>query len=668
MNGESGEQGAGSGDSTSAAGTTGITPSQGLPAPWQSSRDRTRGRGLFWETLGELSSVKTAATLIACLTVVTWVAAYYERDYGMAAAQVMFYQAWWFNLIFIFMAVAVLGAVAVRLPLRRQQVGFAIVHGGLLLLIAGFWLGGAGRLDGMLNAWPGEPAHLIELPTDEIDIRAPHSDPPQRDELSWRSAPFDPLTWSGHPSALRYLLHPLWPTQRAGMHVLAEPRQLAVMPDGTTISATRVVDTGAAELGWGSAPGDPAAQPATRIDLSLRPPLAASFQDFASTWLTPRGEGMFSRGPLTVTMAQTSSAEMVADFLSTTPETATDGRLLIYVQGRKLTLELDRQRLPQQLDITPDLALTVVRIIPNPRHDDAGLNQDDSAAPNPVVELAVRSGHGATATVRPLFASAYSLLPPVAGLPDVLYRHPQLDDPIGGGQGAYVQLLVGPDQRLHLRSFSRSSGAVASATIASGDWEGTVAGGAANAMQLKLAVRHLPQAVPVPEPLAMRPDRKDRATRWLEFEIAQGGAAVRTWLARGQRTAVNLPGRGEINLSYRKALYDLQVKHGFSVVLDSFTAGKDPGGAGNATYASVVTTIGADNVRTQHEITMNEPLHRNGVTLYQTAFFPATDDHGQPTGKDVSVFTVATDRGRILKYLGSLVLVAGILIMYLMRR
>jgi hypothetical protein len=65
---------------------------------------------------------------------------------------------------------------------------------------------------------------------------------------------------------------------------------------------------------------------------------------------------------------------------------------------------------------------------------------------------------------------------------------------------------------------------------------------------------------------------------------------------------------------------------------------------------------------------MNEPLHRNGVTLYQTAFFPATDDHGQPTGKDVSVLTVATDRGRTLKYLGSLMLVAGILVMYLMRR
>ena len=326
-------------------------------AIWQSSRDRTKGRGLLWETLGELSSVKTAATLIACLTVVIWVAAYYERDYGMAAAQVMFYQAWWFNLIFIFMAVAVVGAVLVRLPLRRHQTGFAIVHCGLLLLIAGFWLGGAGRLDGMLNAWPGEPAHLIELPTDELDIRASHPDPAQTSDLSWRSAPFEPLAWSGHPSALRYLLQPVWPTQRPGIYVLPHPRQLAALPDGTTISATRVVDTGAAELGWGAAPGDPAAQPATRIALSLRPPMAASFQDFASTWLTPSGEGMFSRGPLTVTMARTSSVEMVADFLSTAPETATDGRLLIYFQGRKLILELDRQRLPQQLDITPELAL-----------------------------------------------------------------------------------------------------------------------------------------------------------------------------------------------------------------------------------------------------------------------------------------------------------------------
>ena len=677
MNGGSGERGAGSGDSTPATESREIPSTQDLPAPrsslpapvsWQSSRDRTRGRGLFWQTLGELSSVKTAVTLIACLTVVVWVAAYYERDFGMAAAHVMFYQAWWFNLIFIFMAVAVVGAVLVRLPLRRQQTGFAIVHCGLLLLIAGFWLGGAGRLDGMLNAWPGEPAHLIELPTDEIDIVASHTDPSDKTDISWRSAPFEPLAWSGHPSALRYLLHPLWPAQRPGLYVLPESRQLAALPDGTTISATRVVDTGAAELGWGPAPGNPVAQPATRIDLSLRPPMATSFQTFAGAWLTPIGEGLFSRGPLTVTMARATSAEMIADFLSTTPETATDGRLLIYFQGRKLTLEVDRQRLPQQLDIDPDLALTVVRIIPNPKHDNSGLIQDDQAPPNPVVELAVRSGHGATATIRTLFASAYSLLPPVTGLPNVLYRHPQLDDPVGGGQGAYVQLLVGPDERLHLRSFSRSSGAVASASIASGAWEGTVAGGATNAMQLKLAVRHLPQAVPMPEPLAMRPDRKDRATRWLEFEVAHGGTAVRTWLARGQRTAITVPGRGEINLSYRKALYDLQVKHGFSVVLDTFTAGKDPGGAGNATYASTITAIGADNVRTTHEITMNEPLQRNGVTLYQTAFFPATDDHGQPTGKDVSVFTVATDRGRILKYLGSLVLVAGILVMYLMRR
>jgi hypothetical protein len=44
------------------------------------------------------------------------------------------------------------------------------------------------------------------------------------------------------------------------------------------------------------------------------------------------------------------------------------------------------------------------------------------------------------------------------------------------------------------------------------------------------------------------------------------------------------------------------------------------------------------------------------------------DEQGNATGRQVSIFTVAKDPGRILKYLGSLVLIAGILVMYLMRR
>lgn len=633
------------------------------PGWFRSSTDRTKGRGLFWQTLGELSSAYTAAVLIACVGVASWVAAYYERDYGMAAAHVHFYQAWWFNLIFVFMAVAVVGAVLVRLPLQRRQTGFVIVHCGLVLLIAGFWIGSANRLDGMLNAWPGTEAHLIELPTDEISVIPPTE--VDGKALTWRSE-FQPLEWAGYPSALRYVLKPLWPIPQVGMHELPSPLRIT-LPDGTEVRVLRIVDTGGPELGWGAAPGDAAAVPATRLDLAIRPPGAADFQAMGGQWLTPAGDGMLSRGPMTATLAQTSSAQLVEDFLAASDEDAADGRLLVYWQGKRHEVALDRAKLPQRLEIADDLLITVVRVITNPTHDDQGLVQDDAAAPNPVVELAVTQGKGPDARLRTLFASAYSLLPPAAGLPDLLYRHPQLADPVGGGQGAYVQLLVGPDGRLHLRAFTRSSGAGPSLTVPAAGWEGVIAGGEGKAMTLRLGVRHLPQAVRMPEALAMRADKKDRATRWLELEVAHGGAAVRRWFARGDRAAVDVPGFGPVQLSYAKALYDLKERNGFAVVLDRFTAGKDPGGAGNATFASDVTVVTKDGTRTPALVTMNEPLHHDGVTLYQTAFFPETDDHGAPTGKDVSVFTVATDRGRILKYLGSIVLVAGILVLYLYR-
>jgi hypothetical protein len=56
--------------------------------------------------------------------------------------------------------------------------------------------------------------------------------------------------------------------------------------------------------------------------------------------------------------------------------------------------------------------------------------------------------------------------------------------------------------------------------------------------------------------------------------------------------------------------------------------------------------------------------------VYQSSFIPERDEHGQqiPGRYLASVFTVATAPGRILKYLGSAVLVAGMIILYVMRR
>ena len=631
-----------------------LAESPALPV-YASSRSRVARRNLFWQVLGELASVRTAALLIALIGAVAWVAAYYERDYGMAAAHVHFYQAWWFNLLFVFIAIAVIGAVAVRWPLQRRQTGFAIVHAGLIMLIIGFWQG-ADRLDGMLSAPPGKPAQLIELPTDEVRILDPEA------KQSWRSV-FQPLTFAGYPSPLRFLLAPVWPVPPLGLQTLAEPLPLATLPSGTTLRVTRVVETGAPELSWMPAAGDATAEPATHVALAIKPPMAGEYQEMGGQWLTASGDGIFSRGPFTATIARTREPLMVEDFLKPSEEKNAHGRLLIYWQGKRHELVLDPTALPQQLTFD-DLAITVLRIITNPAQSGSNLVQDASKPANPVVECQiVHAGQQ-----RSLFAAAYSLLPPLPGMPDLLLSHPQLADPAGGGQGAYVQLLVGPDARLHLRCFTRSEGAGPVATVGEQGWSGSVAGGATKAMDLRLKVQHLPQAVRGPEVLTMDAGKQDHATRWLEFEIAHGTASARQWLCRGERAPVTVPGFGEVMVSYQKAQYDLQERDGFAVILDRFEAGKDPGGMGNATFASNVTVMPLASAPSAHLITMNEPLTYHGVTLYQTAFTPEFDEQGNATGRQVSIFTVAKDPGRILKYLGSLVLIAGILVMYLMRR
>ncbi len=187
-------------------------------------------------------------------------------------------------------------------------------------------------------------------------------------------------------------------------------------------------------------------------------------------------------------------------------------------------------------------------------------------------------------------------------------------------------------------------------------------------MQVNASLTYLPAAAPGPEPVRVVPDTKsEHSERWLEIEVAANDAKERCWLKRGERKEVKV-GATSVFLHYAKAQYDLESERGFSVQLEKFEEGKDPGGQSSASYASTVTVI-RDGKRSSHHITMNEPLTVNGATLYQSSFIAERDDEGRPTGRYLaSVFTVATDPGLWIKYAGSAILVGGIILLYLMRK
>jgi hypothetical protein len=105
-----------------------------------------------------------------------------------------------------------------------------------------------------------------------------------------------------------------------------------------------------------------------------------------------------------------------------------------------------------------------------------------------------------------------------------------------------------------------------------------------------------------------------------------------------------------------------EVPLGFALKLENFDRQFNPGREGDAAFASVVQLVDEEfGLNESHEISMNQPLSHRRFTFYQSGFNES--GHGQ----EASVFSVAYDPGRPLKYAGSLMICGGIAIMFYMR-
>jgi len=123
------------------------------------------------------------------------------------------------------------------------------------------------------------------------------------------------------------------------------------------------------------------------------------------------------------------------------------------------------------------------------------------------------------------------------------------------------------------------------------------------------------------------------------------------WLERGDVRQVQTPA-GAVVVGYAYRSIDLN----FQVKLKDFQMELDPGTQSPAAFKSQVEVEGQS-----HLIQMNEPLTKGGFKFFQSSY---VDMPGQPS---TSIFTVSRDPGIGLKYLGSIMVVLGIAIMFLSR-
>lgn len=107
------------------------------------------------------------------------------------------------------------------------------------------------------------------------------------------------------------------------------------------------------------------------------------------------------------------------------------------------------------------------------------------------------------------------------------------------------------------------------------------------------------------------------------------------------------------NAVYLVTYGNRRVDIGFPVKLKSFNVSRYQGTMRAMAYESVVEIPEVG----EHLISMNEPLKHKKLTIYQASF---QEENGQPVA---SIFSVNHDPGRFLKYLGSLVMCLGIILL-----
>jgi len=161
----------------------------------------------------------------------------------------------------------------------------------------------------------------------------------------------------------------------------------------------------------------------------------------------------------------------------------------------------------------------------------------------------------------------------------------------------------------------------------------------------------IPRAIPE---VSYRPAKVQYGPQAPPSAIQIQAAGSRMWLGSGDRATLQL-GERRISIAYTPKTYLLP----YALQLERFEIQYYEGTRQPASYSSQVRIVKEkDSTSDPITISMNEPLENEGLTFYQSSY---EDAQPRPT---VSIFTVNRDPGRGLKYLGSILLVAGSVLLF----
>jgi hypothetical protein len=672
-----------------------------------------------------LASLKLAVVLISASAVVLAWATFVEREYGTKAVHFGIYGTWWFAGLVFLLGLNVLCAAAIRFPWKKYQTGFVITHAGILVLLSGCWLSWLGGIDAQMPIFEQTAARRAFVDTQHFELAVYGSAPesgidatPEMIRIPFVAGPFnwndyERLSW--FPWRLsrrdRGVVYDRDGVRLEVLDYLSDSKSAAVPPLKLQVR-TRAGKQPAAPA---DAKASPASPPAPAPQGTAAGPEAwqsveLSIQDASNPQASHRRMGLGARqqlpsGQQIVFWVAGSQAETDA-FLNSRPEgpLGSKGQIVLYVGGKRHVFPLD--------SFAPGSRVPL---------GDTGLQVE-------LVELDSRFWGVSLRVIAPgekpqrlmLLADypEFSLQDKEHGIIGTYWREggpapaseagPPEPGALRGIGRPRIDVVQGVDGQLYYRAW-KSPQVEALAPLPR---DGTPCVAFAGSQeQLTWRVEEFtphdrPGETVQAVPFSAKKESNRKVRRAL-VELTVDESSERFWLDGLEMNQFEFPPRDH----QRKVVYgngrraavmlaNDEITVGFRVRLLNFNRKLDPGTSMASHYSSKVTFLADDGkppdpndfgkdddtevLRKDVLITLNEPVSfsdprsRRSYRLFQESFAgpwrPGDEQFDQivPAGNPldqlfVSFLTVNYDPGRGLKYTGSLLIVAGVGIVFYMR-
>lgn len=583
---------------------------------------------LFKKVFDFLSSVKLAVILLVGFAAVLSVATFYESHTSIEQAQRDIYQQWWFDMMLFVLGVNVASAALSRYPWKKKHTGFVITHAGILIILMGSMITRKFGVEGQMMLQEGESIDHIMIQNDVLlTVSVPGLETRQE---------FDP--W--------FIDHPIpsgkeveYPVGDTGIRCFIEEYYFNPQMRET-------IAGGGAEF-----------NPAVKVSL-FAPNSAAPFEDWllandptravldlniaSVRFLGQLDEDEFQRAldPEAARKALPPKGEIVLK----TPEGET---------ARVSVDELTNEDAAFKLGDSYYTA-TLIDFIPRAGVENNRLIDKEDGPPNPAVKFELRGPEGVeehlTFALFPELGSLHGAQTPKTGV-NVTYEYPLDGSASGRNQ---MDLFLSPEGRLHYRA-TNTAGASSGGSLNEGERVDTTWNGVSlqvDALHTHAVVERI--VVDAGEDAPM-PHNNPAARVRLEHNGDKASGIItfnspRAMMVGGERCVVEFGQR--------------RVPVGFTMELIDFRAPRYPGTNNPARFESDVRLIDEKlDLRREQMVYMNNPLIHNGFKVYQASYI-----EGENGGPDISIFSVAYAPGTPIIYLGSIVMVLGMIILYRSRK